>query len=86
MVLLHQLETQSSLGRSTVINAVFEHTLSGPELMGRRSNRDFKFQSCAAGVARSSTAQAGCVIAHTYTEPAKAIERRPCSRALYETS
>lgn len=53
---------------------------------GRRSNRDFEFQSCAAGVAGSSTAQAGCVIAHTNTEPAKAIERRPCSGALNETS
>lgn len=67
MWLLHQHETRTSLGRSTVIDTVmlsFEHMLSGPSPKGRRSVRDFKFQSCSASVARSSNAQAGCVIAH----------------------
>lgn len=81
MDLLHQPETQTSLGRATVINAVFQNALPGQQAPGRRSNRDFEFQSCAAGVARSSAAQSGCVIAYTNTEPAKAIERRPCARA-----
>lgn len=57
-VSLHQHETQTSLGGRTVINAVFQHKLSGQTAAGRRSNRDFRdfrFQSCAAGVARSST-------------------------------
>src|SRR5690349_3115999 len=62
----------------------FQDSLSGQRSAGRRSSRDFEFQSCAAGVAGSSTAKAGCVIAHTNTEPAKSIERRPCTRAVYE--
>lgn len=55
-VLLHRHETQSSLGRTTVINAVFQASLPGEQSDGRRSNRNFEFQSCAAGVAESSTA------------------------------
>jgi hypothetical protein len=90
MRLLHQHETQTGLGavaQLPAINAVSQNAVgsAGRQLMGRSCVRDFKFQSCAAGVARSSTAQAGCVMAHLNTEPAKAIERRPCTQALLST-